>query len=340
VTSEHRPFTQVIFEATNACNFDCVHCLRDPGAPAQHLPVDFVEHVLDQGRAVGLRSVALTGGEPTIHPEFADLLALIARQEYRFSFVTNGWTFLDWYPALQLYCGMGALQLVTLSLDGATAETHDSLRREGSFRRVMQALSVCHARGLPFSLQLAVNRRNLAEMEEFALLGAMLEANPLYFAFLQPTPMALAAGLMPRLREARRARHVVNRLAQTFRCDVHPTPGFMRAGPSVDCPTLRAEVVNIDCRGRMTFCCQLSGLAGANDDSDVIADLTETPLAEALADLVDRVADFRKTRLADLARGRLQPADEFPCQYCARRLGKLGWLAEHPESEWAPRPEN
>ena len=335
---EQRPFTQLTFEATDACNLDCVHCLREPPTPRRRLDLKLAQRVLEEGRALGMEAVSLTGGEPTIHPHFLDLIALIARHDYHFSFATNGWTFHELHRELEPYRAGGTLTAVLFSLDGARAETHDAMRRPDSFRRVMQAVSVCHAQGLDFCVQLAVSKLNLQEMEEFALLGAMLGAKQVHFAFLQPTPRAVEADLVPTPDEVRRARNVVERLSKALKCEVTPTPGLARPHPWIDCPTLRAEVVNIDCGGRLTFCCQLSGLAGAEgNESDIIADLNEVPLVDALAELLDRIADFRKARLTDVAEGRLQPTDEFACQYCARKLGKLGWLADRPDSLWAPR---
>jgi hypothetical protein len=82
----------------------------------------------------------------------------------------------------------------------------------------------------------------------------------------------------------------------------------------------------VDARGRLTVCCQLSGIAGGADD--VVADLATVPLAEAHARLLDRVHALQQARLAAAAGGALDPWDLFPCNWCARRHGKPHWTAE------------
>ena len=331
------PLSQFTFEATNACNLTCLHCLRDKSGARHDLDLRLVDRLLSEGRPLGLHAASLTGGEPTIHPKFDDLLDLLGRHEIAFTFVTNGWNFLEVYPKLARYQERRLLAPIMFSLDGATPETHDAIRRPGSFRRVMQAVSACHAREIEFTFQLIVNRLNLPELERFGLMGALLGAKALFYGLILPTPQALDADLVPAPDDVRRARDTVARLAHALSCEVHSTPTFARARPEMDCPALRRSVLNVDCRGRLTFCCHLSGLVGASDeDQDIIADLNETPLEVALERLTDRIAEFHKARLRDLAQGSLGPTDDFPCQYCQRKFGKLGWMAGYPTSPWTP----
>jgi organic radical activating enzyme len=51
------------------------------------LPI--VQKVLKEGHSCGIAHVGLTGGEPTIHPQFPEILKLVSQAGYTFSFVSN-----------------------------------------------------------------------------------------------------------------------------------------------------------------------------------------------------------------------------------------------------------
>src|SRR6266852_2636229 len=58
------------------CNIACRHCFITCGPQASDIPlmrVEQVEDALEQGRALGMRQVYYTGGEPFLHPEIRRL---------------------------------------------------------------------------------------------------------------------------------------------------------------------------------------------------------------------------------------------------------------------------
>lgn len=76
---------------TSRCNMRCLHCCYScrPGA-GMHAPFDQVIDMLAFAREQGHDSIALGGGEPTMHPRFFDILR-IALQDFDYVwFATNG----------------------------------------------------------------------------------------------------------------------------------------------------------------------------------------------------------------------------------------------------------
>jgi len=72
------------------CNFNCVYCLVGSEKKFAR-PVEEIGEDLALGRRAGLLGVALTGGEPTLHPGLFDVLAKCRAYEYeRIMLVTNG----------------------------------------------------------------------------------------------------------------------------------------------------------------------------------------------------------------------------------------------------------
>ncbi|MCZ6485584.1 MAG: radical SAM protein, partial [Acidobacteria bacterium] len=163
---------RILLELTNRCNLSCHHCFDERHAGTGDLPLPIVQKVLQEGHQCGIDHVGFTGGEPTIHRKFPEILKLVSQAGYAFSFVTNGLNFSKIFPLLLRY--RERLQGVTFSLDGAREVTHDRLRGKGSFRQVMRAASLCMMKELPFTLNMVLTRDNREEVGAMVSLAARL----------------------------------------------------------------------------------------------------------------------------------------------------------------------
>ena len=62
----------IAFHITDRCQLDCQHCLRDPELTPKDLPLSLMVKVMSEAKSIYRSAqVALTGGEPTLHPQFA-----------------------------------------------------------------------------------------------------------------------------------------------------------------------------------------------------------------------------------------------------------------------------
>jgi radical SAM protein with 4Fe4S-binding SPASM domain len=78
-------------ELTRACNLRCPHCFIEGGvARSGELPTDRILRLLDEWAEMGVFSVILTGGEPTIHPDFLDILHHAHGLGFAVGIATNG----------------------------------------------------------------------------------------------------------------------------------------------------------------------------------------------------------------------------------------------------------
>ena len=131
---------------TYACPERCVFCSEDHRMRRfAEFPVTFgrVARVLRDHAARGVRAVHFTGGEPTIHPRFADVLELAKRLGLRTSIGTIG-TMLR-RPGFAERV-LPFLDEALFSLHGPTAAVHDPLAgREGSFDQLVEAIERCKA---------------------------------------------------------------------------------------------------------------------------------------------------------------------------------------------------
>ena len=84
---------RIVIELTNRCNLSCGHCFDERHAATGDLPLEILEKVLREGKGCGIEQVSFTGGEPTIHRRFKDIIQRVAEAGYQFSFVSNGVSF-------------------------------------------------------------------------------------------------------------------------------------------------------------------------------------------------------------------------------------------------------
>ncbi|MGH9883780.1 MAG: radical SAM protein, partial [Pyrinomonadaceae bacterium] len=263
-------------ELTNICNLHCSYCLRDEEAlyrsTANHFSLELLKRVLGEARAtMGISRISFTGGEPTLHPKFAEILGVARAEGLKLSFVTNGWNFEKIWPAL--VNSRESISHIAFSLDGVTAEQHDGWRGSGSFVRLIKAFSRCNKAGLPFVIKVGLRRDTVAQLETTAMFAARLGASALNFSHLLPTSRDVDDESALSLEERTLAEQEIARLARIFKMNIGVDVGYYNTATAAPCAPLAGKSCNIDYRGRLTLCCNLSGFRGAADEDDVVADL-------------------------------------------------------------------
>ncbi len=318
-----RPF--VAFHVTDRCARSCAHCLRDPARAPRDLPVPLFARVLDQAKDVyGMAHAGLTGGEPTLHPELAALLDAVAARGMTAHVVSSGSGFTRLVDALDGAAPRReALEVVDLSLDGATEATHDAIRGAGSFREVNAAILACRARGIRFGVQMAVNARNEGEVEAVGLAAAQLGAERVGFGMTFPTGTGADADLFLAPERLAAVRDRVERLAGVLRVTVTAAAGFPERSPARSCPPFRGEILHVDVQGRLSLCCNHSGTPGP--EGDAVGDLATIPLAAAHLRLLELVHRLERETVERLAAGPLGGFELSACNRCLAQMGKPHW---------------
>jgi MoaA/NifB/PqqE/SkfB family radical SAM enzyme len=322
---------RIIVELTNRCNLSCQHCFSGRHGGRNDLPMDILPNILPLAKKLGITKLSFTGGEPTLHPQFSEIIRLTYEGGYEFGFVTNGWNFAK--VATQLSPYRDRLGLITFSLDGASEATHDRLRGAGSYRKVMSAVSVCVVQDIPFTINMVVTSHNRHELGEMAQLATQLGSHGLRYGQLMHSPLTTALGfdLSPEDRKAVEAEIWVLR-------DEHDMPIAMGPGYHTTnlfpCAPLQMQELNIDCRGYLIKCCHLSGYEGDIGREDIIADLKQVKLDEAYALLAEENEIYHARKIAHLDDGTFQEADFFHCWYCSLYYRKVDWLKEYDNHSW------
>ena len=324
--------SRIVIELTNRCNLSCRHCFSGRHGGRDDLPMDLLRKILAEARHHGFNELSFTGGEPTIHPCFQEVLELTCRAGYRFGFNTNGRTFTRIYPSLLPL--REQLNIITFSLDGASEESHDRLRGKGSFRQVMQAVSVCVARELPFTLNMVVAAHNRHELEGMAHLATGLGSHGLRYGHLMPAPLttAMNSDLSPWDRKLIEAE--IRNLRRKYPLPIAMGPGY-HTTDLFPCAPLQMQEMNVDCHGNLTKCCHLSGHGDEVGQGDVIGYLGELSFGEATRLLTQENEGFHREKTSHLSNGSFRDSDFFSCWYCSLHYRKVAWLREIHDHPWA-----
>jgi heme b synthase len=177
----------VFWETTAGCNLRCIHCRRIDVAD-QLVPEDltFAESraLIDQIVAFSSPILVLSGGEPLMRPDIFAIARYAAERGLRVALATNG-TLIDERTADRIVDA--GVRRVAVSLDGATAATHDAFRAlAGSFDQAVRGIRRLRARGMSVQINTTVARHNIEELPEVLELARSLGADALHIFLLVP----------------------------------------------------------------------------------------------------------------------------------------------------------
>lgn len=135
---------------TNVCNANCGFCgyARDKLDKEAHrwLDADAAIRGLDILHARGIRYITFTGGEPTLHPRIAELVAAVAARRMRPTIVTNGYTLSARTIARLAKAGLRA---AFISVDAPQPAAHEENRGlKDLWARIRTANDQLHAHGV------------------------------------------------------------------------------------------------------------------------------------------------------------------------------------------------
>ena len=154
------------WEITYGCNLACVHCLSSSGRrDPRELTTAEAQAVIDELEALQVFYVNIGGGEPTIRPDFYDLMDYAVAHRVGVKFSTNGTTITP--ERARRLAGTDYVD-VQISIDGAVAATNDAVRGDGSYAAARRAMDHLAEAGFgPFKISVVITRHNVEELDAF-----------------------------------------------------------------------------------------------------------------------------------------------------------------------------
>jgi len=174
IDSFQRTIDYLRISVTDRCNFRCVYCMPEEGAPIapkdEILTYEEIERLARIAVGLGITKVRLTGGEPLVRRDIERLVASIGSLDglRDLSLTTNGFL-LPRYAVAFARCG---LHRVNISLDTLQPDRFRRIARRGSLTEVMAGIGAALSSGLtPVKINCVVMRGwNEDEVVDFARL--------------------------------------------------------------------------------------------------------------------------------------------------------------------------
>jgi len=177
----------VFWELTNACNLRCVHCRACPveKISPEDLSIDEARRLIDQISSFAKPAIVLSGGEPLVRPDCLEIARYGASRGLRMLLATNG-TLLT--AELAQDVADSGIQHISVSIDGASAASHDGFRRlPGAFEAAWSGVENAKAAGLSFQINTTVSKHNIDEIPDILELAISRGAEALHIFLLVPT---------------------------------------------------------------------------------------------------------------------------------------------------------
>jgi len=135
------------------CNLKCAYCSAPRSKEVLELAA--LKEILRYLKKTGTLQISYAGGEPTIHPDYSEIIRLSRKSGFYITVSTNGF---DSAPII------GAAEetrphFVSVSLDGP-ADIHDRCRGAGTWERALTTLRLLQKKGIPRAINAVIGKHN------------------------------------------------------------------------------------------------------------------------------------------------------------------------------------
>ena len=177
----------VAWETTRNCNLSCIHCRASAtkGPYTDELDTKTSLQLLDQIAEVGQPIIILTGGEPLLKPDIFEIARYGTDKGLRMVMAPNGTLITEQSAKKMVAAG---IKRISISLDGATKESHDSFRGvDGAFEGALRGVNLAKDAGIEFQINTTITKANLDQIPKIQELAVNLGAVAHHIFLLVPT---------------------------------------------------------------------------------------------------------------------------------------------------------
>ncbi|MDR2700269.1 MAG: radical SAM protein [Nitrososphaerota archaeon] len=174
----------VVWDFTHKCNLRCKHCYSNSGEEGEEeLTTKQALAVVDQLVDAHVTALAFSGGEPLTRKDFFQIAHHAADRGLYVSLASNG-TLLSKENVQKLK--EAKVNYVDISIDGATAKTHDEFRGvTGAFEKAIIGLKNCVDADICTCIATTVGKNNLSELPDIIDLAEQFKVERFtYFNFI------------------------------------------------------------------------------------------------------------------------------------------------------------
>ncbi len=249
-------------DLTHRCNNNCRHCwLRIPPESSdknKELSFEEIRKIVEDAKKMGCRRWSISGGEPMLRQDFAEIFDCITSNSSSYSINTNG-TFIT--PKIAQLMKRKGVKMVVLY--GATPQIHDYITRNpGSFEAAMAGFAYLKESGAGFMVQLIPMKDNYHQFKDMVKLAESLNK---HYRIGAPWLYLSASGDKERNAEIMSQRLAPKEVVELDKPDLSYEESmkeqYSQCGKETNDKYLFSSCISnrrdfhIDPYARMTFCC-------------------------------------------------------------------------------------
>jgi len=181
------PLRMIAWEVTRNCNLNCIHCRASAnrGAHPNEFSLDECFQLIDDIASFSQPVIILTGGEPLLREDIFEIAEYGKNRGLRMVMAPNG-TLIT--PEKAQRMKRVGIQRISISIDGATPESHDDFRQvKGAFSGALRGIEYAKRAGLEFQINTTIIKKNLEELPDIYNLAIKLGARAHHIFILVPT---------------------------------------------------------------------------------------------------------------------------------------------------------
>lgn len=165
---------RVKISVTDACNLGCTHCYLNK-KNSVFLDKTTIKNIIDSAVSNGVSIIDITGGEPTVHPAFIELIEYVLSKNFEHIFLSTNGLNLVHEPILNVIRN----KRVTchISMDGVSEQQISMIRGVGVFTKLTNTFSLLKSNGIAFSLRFSLNAKNYMYVDEMIEYAEVLGVN-------------------------------------------------------------------------------------------------------------------------------------------------------------------
>lgn len=152
----------------DACNFRCIYCMPENATfktPKERLAVSELGKIVKNLVSLGIDEVRLTGGEPTLSPDFMNIVRELSTLNLsKLSITTNGLNISKYFSELK----NAGVNSINFSLDTLDEKKFHYISKVDGFQKVIDAILLANEYGFEIKINCVLMRNiNHNEVEDF-----------------------------------------------------------------------------------------------------------------------------------------------------------------------------
>ena len=185
---------KIYTDITKICDMGCEHCLSESGVEeTETLDRETLDLIGNQMVEMGIFRIKIGGGEPTLHPDFREIVSTLRNKSLGVSMSTNGLVVAHSKDMARFLAEKNVK--VSVSLDGGE-EAHNRIRRHPkAFVLALKAIAKLKDEGAYVAIGTTLSRGNLSEVENVIQVAERFEV-PIKFKRVKPLGRAVANNLL------------------------------------------------------------------------------------------------------------------------------------------------